>query len=95
MDTGHGGFGIETVQDLVSAAKQAGITPFVCVCDLRYSLVAASASRRCCSITNARGYGLCNVKAHDGSVTIAADRNLVFSFRAVIQAGGVESVNLD
>lgn len=40
VDTEHGGFGIETVQDLVSAANQVGITPFVRVCDLRYSLVA-------------------------------------------------------
>jgi 2-keto-3-deoxy-L-rhamnonate aldolase RhmA len=40
VDTEHGGFDIETVQDLVSAANQAGITPFVRVCELRYSLVA-------------------------------------------------------
>jgi 2-keto-3-deoxy-L-rhamnonate aldolase RhmA len=40
VDTEHGGFDIETVQDLVGAANQAGITPFVRVCELRYSLVA-------------------------------------------------------
>jgi 4-hydroxy-2-oxoheptanedioate aldolase len=40
VDSEHGGFDIETVQDLVSAANLAGITPFVRVCELRYSLVA-------------------------------------------------------
>src|SRR5262245_28548269 len=40
VDTEHGGFDIETVQDMVSAANLAGITPFVRVCELRYSLVA-------------------------------------------------------
>ena len=40
IDTEHGGFDMETVQDMISAAILAGITPFVRVCELRYSLVA-------------------------------------------------------
>lgn len=39
IDAEHGGFGLETVQDLVSAASQAGITPLVRVGELLYSLV--------------------------------------------------------
>ena len=46
VDTEHGGFGIETARSLVSAANQAGITPFVRVCDLCYSLVARTGCRR-------------------------------------------------
>lgn len=40
IDTEHGGFNVETVQDLVAASVAAGITPLVRVCDLLYSLVA-------------------------------------------------------
>lgn len=40
VDTEHGGFNLETVQDLVGAANQAGITPFVRVGEMLYSLVA-------------------------------------------------------
>jgi len=42
VDTEHGGFNLETVQDLVSAANQSGITPLVRVGELLYSLVARS-----------------------------------------------------
>ena len=40
VDMEHGGFNLETVQDVVAAAGQAGITPLVRVAELRYSLVA-------------------------------------------------------
>ena len=40
VDTEHGGFNLETVQDLVGAARQAGVTPFVRVGETLYSLVA-------------------------------------------------------
>jgi 4-hydroxy-2-oxoheptanedioate aldolase len=39
IDSEHGGFGLETVQDLVVAANQSGITPFVRVGEMLYSLV--------------------------------------------------------
>jgi 2-keto-3-deoxy-L-rhamnonate aldolase RhmA len=40
IDAEHGGFNMETMQDMVKAAIQAGITPFIRVAELRYSLVA-------------------------------------------------------
>ena len=40
VDMEHGGFNLETVQDVVAAASQAGITPLVRVAELSYSLVA-------------------------------------------------------
>lgn len=40
IDTEHGAFNLETVQDIVIAANQSGITPFVRVAELKYSLVA-------------------------------------------------------
>ena len=40
IDTEHGGFNPETVQDVASAAREADITPFVRVTELKYSLVA-------------------------------------------------------
>jgi 2-keto-3-deoxy-L-rhamnonate aldolase RhmA len=40
IDCEHGPFGLETVQDLVSASANAGITPVVRVAELLYSLVA-------------------------------------------------------
>lgn len=39
IDTEHGGFNLETVQDMVCASNQAGITPFVRVGEMLYSLV--------------------------------------------------------
>jgi len=39
VDTEHGGFGLETVQDIVVASNQSGITPFVRVGEMLYSLV--------------------------------------------------------
>ncbi|MBA3440030.1 MAG: aldolase [Pyrinomonadaceae bacterium] len=39
IDSEHGGFGLETVQDLVVASNQSGITPFVRVGEMLYSLV--------------------------------------------------------
>jgi 2-keto-3-deoxy-L-rhamnonate aldolase RhmA len=39
IDTEHGGFSMETVQDLVVASNQSGITPFVRVGEMHYSLV--------------------------------------------------------
>lgn len=42
IDVEHGGFGVETVQDMVEAAVRAGITPLVRVGELLYSLVARS-----------------------------------------------------
>ena len=39
VDTEHGGFSLETVQDIVVAANESGITPFVRVGELHYSLV--------------------------------------------------------
>jgi len=39
IDSEHGGFSLETVQDLVIASNQAGITPFVRVGEMLYSLV--------------------------------------------------------
>ena len=39
IDTEHGAFNLETVQDLVSASNHAGITPFVRVGEMLYSLV--------------------------------------------------------
>jgi 2-keto-3-deoxy-L-rhamnonate aldolase RhmA len=40
IDAEHGGFNMETMQDMVKAAVQAGITPFIRVAELSYSLVA-------------------------------------------------------
>ncbi len=40
IDAEHGGFNMETMQDMVKAALQAGITPLIRVAELRYSLVA-------------------------------------------------------
>jgi 2-dehydro-3-deoxyglucarate aldolase/4-hydroxy-2-oxoheptanedioate aldolase len=40
IDTEHGGFDIETVQDVCRAAVVAGLCPIVRVADLQYSLVA-------------------------------------------------------
>jgi 2-dehydro-3-deoxyglucarate aldolase/4-hydroxy-2-oxoheptanedioate aldolase len=40
IDTEHGCFGIETVQDVCRAASMAGLCPIVRVADLQYSLVA-------------------------------------------------------
>ena len=39
IDSEHGGFSLETVQDLVVASNQSGITPFVRVGEMLYSLV--------------------------------------------------------
>jgi 2-keto-3-deoxy-L-rhamnonate aldolase RhmA len=40
LDTEHGSFDIETVQDLCRAAVAAGVTPLVRVADMQYALVA-------------------------------------------------------
>ncbi len=40
IDAEHGGFDLETIQDMISAGAQAGITPLVRVGELHYSLVA-------------------------------------------------------
>lgn len=40
LDSEHGGFDLETLQDLCQAAVAAGITPIVRVADLQYPLVA-------------------------------------------------------
>jgi len=40
LDMEHGGFNLETVQDLIAASVAAGITPVVRVAELLYSLVA-------------------------------------------------------
>ena len=40
IDTEHGNFDIETVNDICKAANQAGLAPIVRVADLQYSLVA-------------------------------------------------------
>ena len=40
LDGEHGGFGIETLQDLCHAATQAGLMPMVRVADMQYALVA-------------------------------------------------------
>ena len=40
IDTEHGGFDLETVQDLCRAAIPAGLSPIVRVADLQYSLIA-------------------------------------------------------
>jgi 2-keto-3-deoxy-L-rhamnonate aldolase RhmA len=40
LDTEHGGFGIETVQDVCRGAVMAGLCPIVRVADLQYSLIA-------------------------------------------------------
>ena len=40
IDTEHGGFGLETVQDVCRTANLAGIAPIVRVADLQYPLVA-------------------------------------------------------
>jgi len=40
IDTEHGGFDLETVQDLIRTSNQSGITPLVRVGELLYSLVA-------------------------------------------------------
>ena len=42
IDTEHGGFNPESVQDIATAAREAGITPLVRVTELKYSLVARS-----------------------------------------------------
>lgn len=39
IDSEHGGFSLETIQDLVVASNQSGITPFVRVGEMLYSLV--------------------------------------------------------
>jgi len=40
IDAEHGGFDVETIQDMISAGAHAGITPLVRVGELHYSLVA-------------------------------------------------------
>jgi 2-keto-3-deoxy-L-rhamnonate aldolase RhmA len=40
LDAEHGGFGIETLQDLCKIAAYAGLSPVVRVADLQYSLIA-------------------------------------------------------
>lgn len=40
IDTEHGGFGIETIQDLCRMSNAAGLCPIVRVADLQYSLIA-------------------------------------------------------
>lgn len=40
LDMEHSGFGLETAQDMIAAAAQAGITPLVRTCELAYSQVA-------------------------------------------------------
>src|SRR5580700_10439207 len=40
LDGEHGGFGIETLQDLCHASVRAGLTPIVRVADMQYALVA-------------------------------------------------------
>ena len=40
LDAEHGGFGIETLQDLCHECAAAGITPLVRVADMQYSLIA-------------------------------------------------------
>jgi 2-dehydro-3-deoxyglucarate aldolase/4-hydroxy-2-oxoheptanedioate aldolase len=40
IDTEHGGFGLETVQDICRTSLMAGLCPIVRVADLQYSLVA-------------------------------------------------------
>ncbi len=42
IDTEHGGFDLETVQDICRVALPAGLAPIVRVADLQYSLVARS-----------------------------------------------------
>ena len=39
IDAEHGGFDLETMQDMIDAANHAGITPFVRVGELQYSLI--------------------------------------------------------
>ena len=40
IDGEHGGFGIETMQDLCHASVTVGLTPIVRVADMQYALVA-------------------------------------------------------
>jgi len=40
LDSEHGGFDLETLQDLIRAANEAGLCPIVRVADLQYALVA-------------------------------------------------------
>jgi len=40
IDTEHGGFDLETVQDLCRVSNMVGLSPIVRVADLQYSLVA-------------------------------------------------------
>ena len=42
IDTEHGGFDLETVQDICRVSTFAGLTPIVRVADLQYSLIARS-----------------------------------------------------
>src|SRR5215467_1008159 len=42
VDTEHGGFDLETVQDICRVANLSGLCPIVRVADLQYSLVARS-----------------------------------------------------
>ncbi|HEX5410710.1 MAG TPA: aldolase/citrate lyase family protein [Terriglobia bacterium] len=40
IDAEHGGFGLETIQNMINSAVQSGITPVVRVADLQYALIA-------------------------------------------------------
>ena len=40
LDTEHGGFDLETVQDICRLAVMVGLSPIVRVADLQYSLIA-------------------------------------------------------
>lgn len=42
VDTEHGGFGIETVQDICRVARLCGLAPIVRVADIQYSLISRS-----------------------------------------------------
>lgn len=60
IDMEHGAFDLETVQDMIKASVEAGITPIVRVCELLYSL--------CCRLLDAGAHGIILPRVEDPAV---------------------------
>src|SRR6266849_1491847 len=58
LDMEHGGFDLETVQDICRVSVMVGLAPIVRVADLQYSLIARAISWTKFPPVGIRGYGL-------------------------------------
>src|SRR5260370_896910 len=55
LDTEHGGFDLETVQDICRVSVMVGLSPIVRVADMQYSLIARALREYCMSATRTIG----------------------------------------